>query len=202
MKHRPPQFEFNATTDAFNLAMETTVDGERVAREQALAAQVQTEARIIESQRQTILLPTATAPKPPTFAVGMQAAQALQEFIGRRQLSTMKQLCRGEEGQFFIEKLVQLADLVAKMPKTYEQQDLGDKAIVSLHYFAGGQANWWITEKDKGDPDEPGQLQAFGLADLFGDGGELGYISIVELLACNAELDLYFTPKTLAEVRQ
>lgn len=32
-------------------------------------------------------------------------------------------------------------------------------------------------------------------------GGETGYISIVELLENGAELDLYFTPKTLAEVQ-
>lgn len=45
------------------------------------------------------------------------------------------------------------------------------------------------------------QLQAFGLADL-GYGGELGYISIVELLECGAELDLHWTPQTLAEVKR
>jgi hypothetical protein len=38
--------------------------------------------------------------------------------------------------------------------------------------------------------DEPGQHQAWGLAELFGDGGGTGYISIVELLQNRAELDL------------
>ena len=33
--------------------------------------------------------------------------------------------------------------------KTYEQKVKGDQAIVSLHYFAGSQANWYMTEKDK-----------------------------------------------------
>jgi hypothetical protein len=45
------------------------------------------------------------------------------------------------------------------------------------------------------------QLQAYGLADLYGDGGELGYISILDLIRHNVELDLYWTPKTLNEVR-
>ena len=37
--------------------------------------------------------------------------------------------------------------------------------------------------------------------DLCGDGGELGYISIAELIQLGAELDLHWTPRTLAEVR-
>jgi hypothetical protein len=80
--------------------------------------------------------------------------------------------------------------------------------VAYLHYFAGGQANWYITEKDKGCPDDedyggpggPPQQQAFGLADLFGDGGELGYISIAEILANRGELDLHWTPKPLSEI--
>ena len=50
------------------------------------------------------------------------------------------------------------------------------------------------------DPDHAGQVQAFGIADL-GMGPELGYISIPELLANGAELDLYYTkPKTIGEL--
>ena len=74
------------------------------------------------------------------------------------------------------------------MPKTYEQDGNGGDAIVSLHYFKGGM-EWYILERDKSDEQE----QAFGLADL-GDGGELGYISIQELIENGAEIDLYFTP--------
>jgi hypothetical protein len=91
------------------------------------------------------------------------------------------------------------------MPKNYEQDGKGDDAIVSLHYFAGGSANWWITEKDMETPEEPGQHQAFGLANMFGgptdQDAELGYISIVELLAAGAELDFYFKPRTLRELK-
>lgn len=122
-------------------------------------------------------------------------------FIGPAQLRAMHAVLRGEEGDFMANKVAEISERIATMPKTYEQDGKGDAAIVSLHYFAGGQANWWITEKDTETYDEPGQYQAFGLADLFGDGGELGYISIVELLTNGAELDLYFTPRTLGEVR-
>jgi len=140
-------------------------------------------------------------------ADALRAIQALTGFIGRSQLAAVASGMRGEEHQFFYDKMVELADRVAGMPQTYEQESLGEQSIVSLHYFAGGQANWWITEKDKGDPEDekngvPPQSQAFGLADLFADGGELGYISIAEILSCGGELDFYFTPRTLAQVRK
>ena len=45
-----------------------------------------------------------------------------------------------------------------------------------------------------------GQIQAFGLANL-GYGAELGYICIKELIEHGIELDLYWTPKTLGEVK-
>src|SRR6185437_1364050 len=109
-------------------------------------------------------------------------------------------LClQGEEKQFFISKLAELAEMIAGMPVTYQQEGKGDEATVYLHYFAGGQASWYITEKDVETADEPGQHQAFGIADL-GDGPEFGYISIVELMQCGAEIDLYFTPCTLREL--
>ena len=67
--------------------------------------------------------------------------------------------------------------------------------MVHLHYFTGSQ-DWYITERDTSEE----QHQAFGLAD-FGDGGELGYISIAELIKHGVELDLYWKPRTLAEIR-
>lgn len=104
-----------------------------------------------------------------------------------------------EERDFFRTMICELAANVAAMPKTYETNGQGYKATAHLHYFAGGQASWYITEKDC-DTDGEGQLQAFGLADLFGDGGEIGYISIAEILEAGGELDLYWTPKTLGAI--
>jgi Protein of unknown function (DUF2958) len=126
-----------------------------------------------------------------------QAFNDLTQFIGPSQRRCVLAGFRCEEAEFFFDKILELHALITAMPKTYEQDGLGDQAIVTLHYFAGGQANWYIIEKDQ----ETEQLQAFGLADLFGDGGELGYISLVELLACGAELDFHFPPRTLGEVR-
>ena len=116
----------------------------------------------------------------------------LKKFISPLQLKVTLEYCKGEEGQFFKDVLNELTERIEKMPKTYETDGQGLNAIVHLHYFKDGM-NWWITEKDV-DTDGEGQIQAFGLADLFGDGGELGYISIKELLENNVELDYHFPP--------
>lgn len=123
----------------------------------------------------------------------------LTTFIGNSQRQAIKAALRGEEREHFAQMLADLTHRINVMPKTYEQDGKGDAAIVHLHYFTSG-ADWFITENDI-NHDGEGQHQAFGLADLFHDGGELGYISIVELLRCGAELDLYWTPATLGEVK-
>ena len=120
---------------------------------------------------------------------------ALRRFIGSAQMAVIQYAVRGEEGAFFVGKMIEYAERIATMPKTYETDGHGDQAIAHLHYFTGG-CDWYITETDCGDE----QHQAFGLACIHED--ELGYISIVELLRCRAELDLHFTPTTLATIRQ
>jgi hypothetical protein len=110
-----------------------------------------------------------------------------------------------------------LAKRIASMPGTYETDGQGRAAIAHLRYFlplagslggehsrrgvsAGSGPAWYITERDKSTDDGDGNAQAFGLADLFTDGGELGYISIPELLENGAWLDLSFTPKPLSAI--
>ena len=135
-------------------------------------------------------------------AAAAAAMLYLRDFIGKSQLACVASAMRGEERQYFYDKMCELAALIKAMPHTYQQDGMGENAIVSLHYFTGG-CDWFITEKDKGCVESPGQHQAFGWADL-GDRqcAELGYISIVELLACGAELDFHFKPKTLAQAKQ
>ena len=110
----------------------------------------------------------------------------------------MVTLCAGEEGEFYMQVLVDLEKLIASMPVTYGQEGKGDNAIVSLHYFFAG-CDWYITEKDI----EGGVQQAFGFAILNGDrdNAELGYISITELVSNGVELDLYFEPCRLGEIK-
>lgn len=124
-----------------------------------------------------------------------EAMPTIRKFVSEPQIQALAEAANGEEREYFINLMIDLAEHLKTMPKTYEQDGKGDDAIVGLHYFRGDM-DWYITEKDMEDE----QLQAFGLADL-GYGGELGYISIEELKANNIELDLHWTPKTLAEVR-
>lgn len=125
-----------------------------------------------------------------------EALEFLRGFVGKAQLSALSEAMRGEEKEFFFGKVVELADTIRAMPETYGQDGLGDQAIVHLHYFKGAM-DWYVTEKDS----EPEQLQAFGLADLGEGYPELGYIGLVELAGAGVELDLYWTPKTLAEIK-
>jgi Protein of unknown function (DUF2958) len=119
----------------------------------------------------------------------------LTHFVSKQQLRVLGDACYCEERMYFIDKICDLGKLIETMPKTYEQDGMGDQAIAFLHYFTGS-ADWYITEKDIEMP----QVQAFGLADL-GYGGEMGYISIKDLISLGVELDLYFAPKTLKEIR-
>jgi hypothetical protein len=127
------------------------------------------------------------------IAEARAALDELDRFIGRSQLEAVRILLRGEEREFFAEKVCELRDLIAAMPKTYGQESKGDQAIIYLHYFIGN-FNWYIIEKDC----ESMQHQAFGLADL-GYGAEYGYISIEELIENGVELDFYYEPRTVAQ---
>jgi hypothetical protein len=121
----------------------------------------------------------------------------LRHFINISQLSSLQSYLAGEEGQFFLSLLKDLEDKILKMPKPYETTEQGIDAPVSLHYFQGG-SDWYIVEKDSSEE----QLQAFGYACLNGDkiNAEMGYINIEELIKCDVEFDLYWTPTALRNV--
>lgn len=116
-------------------------------------------------------------------------------FLGENQSSALKQAISGEDGELIAHKIDDLFNLIGNMPSTYDQDGLGEQSIAYLHYFGGGM-DAYIIEKDSG----PEQDQAFGLID-FGHGGELGYVSLTELTMNGMELELYWTPKTLADIR-
>lgn len=128
-----------------------------------------------------------------------RATRYLKHFIGEQQLGVIGHACYGEEKQYFYDQLVDTAALIEGMPHTYQQDGKGKDAIVYLHYFRGGM-DWYIIEKDMGDDtDDKNQYQAFGIANL-GYGGELGYISIKELIENNIELDMHFIPRSREEL--
>ncbi|MDP2762199.1 MAG: DUF2958 domain-containing protein [Sideroxyarcus sp.] len=118
-------------------------------------------------------------------------------FLPKYQCFQIAECLQGEEREFFAAKMEELRGIISTMPVTYQQDELGDQAIVHLHYFYGN-CHWYITEKDmEGD----GTIQAYGMADI-GYGPESGYISIEEIVQSDipVELDLYWQPKTCAEI--
>lgn len=137
----------------------------------------------------------------------LQAGGLFSYYMPDAQRLTLLDLIDGEEGDGFVHTLVELMDLIGKMPKSYETDGQGKEAVAYLHYF-GGPVDAWVTERDIGDdrfspaPPETPQLQAFGMITLSGNknDAELGYICILELIENSIELDLYWNPKTLKEV--
>lgn len=121
----------------------------------------------------------------------------LRNFIPPAQLAVIRSMVSGEEGVHFAAKLAEFSERVRSMHRVYQQSGRGQDAIAHLHYFKGG-CDWYITERDTSSE----QLQAFGMASMQGDRPELGYISVAELIAHGAELDLYFQPAALKDLKQ
>jgi len=122
----------------------------------------------------------------------------LKDFVSVPQLKALEAGLRGEEAGAFEEIIERLTSTIATMPVVYEQDGKGDEAVAYLHYFSPSW-DWWITEKDsvKGEP----QHRAFGL--VKGYELELGYVPISELIEHGGiELDFYWTPKTLGEIKK
>ncbi len=132
----------------------------------------------------------------------------LNHFIGKNQLSVISRMARqGEEREYFKAMILNLKEIIEAMPKTYETDGQGDEAIATLHYFNSG-SDWYITEKDAGSPDDSiemagAQGQAFGFTCLNGDveNAELGYISIQELIENGVEIDLYYKPEKIGDIK-
>lgn len=122
----------------------------------------------------------------------------IRQFLPRKQFSVLASLCRGEEREFFQNKILELSRVINSMPKSYDTDGQGNHAVAYLHYFTGSW-DWYITEKDI-DEDGEGQRQAFGLVKGFET--ELGYIDIMAITRVGAELDLHWMPKTLGDIRK
>ena len=102
---------------------------------------------------------------------------------------------RGEEREYFRTLMWKQKQAIEAMPKMRATESVEDPTV-GLHYFKGG-CDWHITEAWE----EDGEIMAFGLANL-GYGGDLGYISITELVQHGVELDLHFRPVPLSTVRE
>lgn len=126
------------------------------------------------------------------------AINTLAPFISTQQAWALVAGAKGEEKEFFNGKILEMAETIATMPKSYDTDGQGNDAVAYLHYFTGSW-DWYITEKDV-DSDGQGQIQAFGIVD--GYECEMGYISIKEITRAGAELDLHWTPRTLRQIKE
>lgn len=87
-----------------------------------------------------------------------------------------------------------------KLPKIYSQEKKGDDAIAFVKFFTpDSNWTWYATEFD-------GEDTFFGL--IKGFETELGYFSLQELqktlgpLGLKIERDIYWSPKTLREIKE
>ena len=89
--------------------------------------------------------------------------------------------------------------IAEKLPKLYEQEWLGEDAVIYIKLFDPcSNWSWYVTEYDGTDT-------FFGL--VVGHEVELGYFSLQELKNCcnrfgiGIEIDLYFEPVTINELK-
>ena len=127
----------------------------------------------------------------------LEALATLSSLTTPRQYDPIAAALRADERSHFADDVVHIHESWHALPRTLASEAHGRAAVVQLHYFRG-DADWWVTGRDI-DPDNPGRVWAFGLAD-FGSGPEPLGFSIREIIDCGAELDLYWQPKTVAEV--
>ncbi|MBU2769253.1 DUF2958 domain-containing protein, partial [Acidithiobacillus ferrivorans] len=145
----------------------------------------------------TVATPASKVENQPVLQV---VPPAIRGFLSNSQRMATEHGLRGEEREYFSNKMRELEQVIRAMPHTHQTDGQGDNAPVTLHYFKG-QADWYITEKDI-DPDGAGQTQAFGLADLGMGYPEMGYISIQELVQAGVEMDYHFAQRTLLELKR
>lgn len=115
-------------------------------------------------------------------------------YIGKAQEEAIREALKGDDWQFFADKINELVVLIGQTPRTYQNPGKGDETMCYLHYFKHS-FDAYITEIDI----IPDLNQCFGYADL-GFGPELGYISLPELLANGVELDLHFEPRPWSQI--
>lgn len=118
------------------------------------------------------------------------------KLIPPMQLKVLRENMKGEEGEFFIDKVKEIDAIGAKLKKEMNPFSMEDAP--ALHYF-NSASDWYVYgwEKDR--------FMAYVVLNGDAQNAEYGPVSIEELFANygfgrTAELDLYFTPKPLSEL--
>lgn len=116
-------------------------------------------------------------------------------FMPYAELAALDYALKGEEAVAIVRIVAGMAATIGSMPRTYPHAPLGDAAIVHLHYFKG-DSHWYVTELDRDGA-------AFGFVVINGDlqNAAPRFVNIGELVLRGAELDLYWTKRTLGELK-
>ena len=116
--------------------------------------------------------------------------------VGKEQLNVFRYLMQSDEGSFFNETINELMEIANEMPRTYETKDIAENnKIAHLHYFKGG-FDFYMVEMDA----LPELSKCFGF--IKGHETEWDYISLPDILKAGVELDLHWTPKSIAEIKK
>jgi len=131
----------------------------------------------------------------PSRKLTVATFSTLEHIVPRTQLRLLRQLLRGEEGDFFAQALIDLEASYKSLPVIGGPgSDEDAKTAKALIHLFHPSCDWWIVERDE-DPSDP----VFGVADM--GFRELGYFDLKELLSAPmVEIDLHWKPKTVAEI--
>lgn len=125
--------------------------------------------------------------------------KSILAFVPRQQALALLELMHSEDAQSYARAIENVKAVIDSMPTSGQQDGKGDQAVAYLHYF-GGVQKYYVTEKGEVDEDF-GQQLSFGLIND-GQWAELSYIDIEPLTHGGYELDLNWSPKTVADCRK
>lgn len=128
----------------------------------------------------------------------------LSDWMSSAQFNVLSRCKKGEEAAAFLEIERRLIDLINKCPVTYEQDGLGEQSIAYLHYF-NEDSDYYVIEKDRsaeGDLPEQFQSQMFALKRERTNPYRYGYVDLRTLLKMGCELDFYFKPTKIIDIKK
>lgn len=124
----------------------------------------------------------------------------LNHFIGSSQRLILSCALRRTEGAYFRRVIDDLSHRIAQMPRVGANAPICDpnSETVHLHYFMGSR-HWYVLARDASHAQE----RAYGVCRWGSEEPEAaGYFPLNVLLSAGAELDMYFEPTPLAELKR
>ena len=127
-----------------------------------------------------------------------QAVATLRPFLSAQQWAGIAKAFRGSDAAHFMELAARIAARVRLMQKADDQEGQGAWATVQLRYFLSA-CDWYIVNLDP----VAGVERAAGFVTREGASLDADpvIISVAELVACGAQLDLYFPPRSVGQLR-